>query len=149
MAIAWANCLLQRPDAAQLALEHLRRVVPAGPTHDAVHCEADVVQACIDIYGDRIDRAEALVARSLDRPEAYRPWVVGVGANIQSFCDIHSMRAEVGRDPHDRELSDLVGSSPPAATISDNAGPPTTRWRSSRAGQRPSRRPGRQIRPSA
>jgi serine/threonine-protein kinase PknK len=98
MAIAWANCLLQRPDAAQLALEHLRRVVPAGPAHDAVHCEADVVQACIDIYGDRIDRAEGLVARSLDRPEAYRPWVVGVGANIQSFCDIHSMRYRAARD---------------------------------------------------
>jgi LuxR family maltose regulon positive regulatory protein/serine/threonine-protein kinase PknK len=32
-----------------------------------MHSEADVVQACIDIYGDRIDRAEGLVALSLQR----------------------------------------------------------------------------------
>jgi hypothetical protein len=34
--------------------------------------EADVVQSCIDVYGDRTDRAEALVARSLQRCRAER-----------------------------------------------------------------------------
>ena len=32
-----------------------------------MHSEADVVQACIDVYADRTDRAEALVSRSLER----------------------------------------------------------------------------------
>jgi hypothetical protein len=36
------------------------------------------------------------------------------------------LRAEVGRNPHDRDLSDLVGSSPPAVTSSGSDGPPTT-----------------------
>ena len=92
MAVAWANCLLQRPAAAELALDDLRRVLPDGPEQEETRCEADVVQACIDIYGDRIDRAEGLVAPSLQRRDVYRPWVVAVAANIQSFCDIHSMR---------------------------------------------------------
>ena len=45
--------------------------------------EADVVQACIDVYADRTDRAETLVGRSLDRARTYRPWIVAVAANIQ------------------------------------------------------------------
>ena len=94
MALAWANCLLQRSTAAELALEDLRRVLPPAPEQQDMHSEADVVQACIDIYGDRIDRAEGLVALSLQRRDVYRPWVVAVAANIQSFCDIHSMRFE-------------------------------------------------------
>ena len=75
MAVAWANCLLQRPQAAQLALDHLRRVAPDVAEHEEthseeMHSEADVVQACIDVYADRTDRAEALVSRSLERSGA-------------------------------------------------------------------------------
>ena len=61
MAVAWANSLLQRADAAQHALDHLRRAMLVGGAHEEMHSEADVVQACIDVYGDRIDRAETLV----------------------------------------------------------------------------------------
>ena len=35
--------------------------MPVGGAHEEMHSEADVVQACIDVYGDRIDRAETLV----------------------------------------------------------------------------------------
>jgi LuxR family maltose regulon positive regulatory protein/serine/threonine-protein kinase PknK len=42
-------------------------VLPPAPEQQDMHSEADVVQACIDIYGDRIDRAEGLVALSLQR----------------------------------------------------------------------------------
>ncbi|WP_431910360.1 LuxR C-terminal-related transcriptional regulator [Amycolatopsis thermoflava] len=98
MAIAWANCLLQRIDAAQAALDDLRRVLPDGDEYEDLHNEADVVQACIDVYCDRIDRAEDLVRRSLDQGQPYRPWVMAVAANIQSFCDIHSMRFRAARD---------------------------------------------------
>ena len=36
------------------------------------------------------------------------------------------LRAEAGRDPHDRRLSDLIGELPPAARSSASAGRPTT-----------------------
>jgi LuxR family maltose regulon positive regulatory protein/serine/threonine-protein kinase PknK len=112
MAVAWANCLLQRSAEAQAALDRLRTALPSdvgpekgpenGPeralSREEVHSEADVVQACIDIYGDRIDRAEALVSRSLARAGTYRPWVVAVAANIQTFCDIHAMRYRAARE---------------------------------------------------
>ena len=39
MAVAWANCLLQRPEAAQLALDHLRRVA-AGAAERTRRCTA-------------------------------------------------------------------------------------------------------------
>lgn len=91
MAVAWANCLLQRSEAAQSSLDRLRPVLRRDASYEERCSEADVAQACIDIYGDRTDRAEALVRRSLDRADSYRPWVVGVAANIQSFCHIHAM----------------------------------------------------------
>lgn len=115
MAIAWANCLLQRSDAAQLALDGLRRALP-GADNDEMHREADVVQACIDIYGDRIDRAEELVSMSLRCADDSRPWVVAVAANIQTFCDIYSMRYRTARDRqrwarhfHDRTIGPFAG----------------------------------------
>lgn len=92
MAVAWANCLLQRSEAAQSSLDRLRPALRRDDSYEEMCSEADVAQACIDIYGDRTDRAEELVRRSLDRSGSYRPWVVGVAANIQSFCDIHAMR---------------------------------------------------------
>ena len=116
MAVAWANCLLQRADAAQHALDHLRRAMPVGGAHEEMHSEADVVQACIDVYGDRIDRAEALVRKSLARHRTYRPWVVAVAANIQTFCDIYSMRYRAAlerqrwaRPFHDRTIGPFSG----------------------------------------
>jgi serine/threonine-protein kinase PknK len=114
MAVAWANCLLQRPEAAQLALDHLRRVLPGGD--DEMRSEADVVQACIDVYADRTDRAETLVSRSLERAGTYRPWIVAVAANIQMFCDIHAMRFRDARERqrwtrpiHDRTIGPFAG----------------------------------------
>ncbi|BBG01100.1 MULTISPECIES: LuxR C-terminal-related transcriptional regulator [Pseudonocardia] len=96
MAVAWANCLLQRTAAAQAALDLLRSALPRGDA--GMEIEADVVQACIDIYNDRTDRAEGLVRRSLDRPWEHRPWVVAVGANIQTFCDFHATRHGMARE---------------------------------------------------
>lgn len=115
-AVAWANSLLQRSDAAQHALDHLRRAMPVGGAYEEMHSEADVVQACIDVYGDRIDRAEALVRKSLARHRIYRPWIVAVAANIQTFCDIYSMRyrdalerQRWARPFHDRTIGPFSG----------------------------------------
>lgn len=124
MAVSWANCLLQRAEAAQSSLDVLRSALPGAGADPGggsdelgeMRSEADVVQACIDIYGDRTDRAEGLVRTSLDRSGSYRPWVVSVAANIQSFCDIHAMRFARARERqqwarrfHDRTTGPFSG----------------------------------------
>ncbi|GLZ48819.1 hypothetical protein Acsp06_50040 [Actinomycetospora sp. NBRC 106375] len=110
MAVAWANCLLQRTREAGAALDRVRAALPSGGDEER-RSEADVVQACIDVYDDRTDRAEDLVRRSLDRAPVYRPWVVAVAANIQSFCDIHAMRYGSAQDRQRwaRPFHDRVG----------------------------------------
>ncbi|GAY17729.1 LuxR C-terminal-related transcriptional regulator [Mycobacterium sp. shizuoka-1] len=94
LAIAWANCLLQRGEQAQVSLDLARAALglglaPASATA-SVLAEANVVQACIDVYGDRIDRAADLVAPYLAANVRYRPFLVAVSANISTFVDIHS-----------------------------------------------------------
>ncbi len=92
IAIAWANCLLQRPQAAQTALHHVRTAL--GQANDDVSRdifgEVDVVQAAIDIYSDRIDRAGALVSPHIQDDPGHRPWLVAVSCNIHSFVDIQN-----------------------------------------------------------
>ena len=94
MAVAWASCLLHRTSAAQLALERLREA--DLPEH--ARSEADVVQACLDVFGDRTDRAEDLVGPCLQRAERSRPWVVAMAADIQSLCDLRAARYCAARD---------------------------------------------------
>ncbi|KWX04718.1 hypothetical protein TH66_05810 [Carbonactinospora thermoautotrophica] len=111
IAIAWANCLLHRSAAAQDALDHVRAALAvAGVTsadqrergsddgaervREDLLVEASVVQGCIDIYADRIDRAEELVAPCFVRPDSLRPWVVVVAANIATYSDIHQFDFE-------------------------------------------------------
>jgi LuxR family maltose regulon positive regulatory protein/serine/threonine-protein kinase PknK len=53
-----------------------------------MRCEADVVQACIDLFADRIDRADALVAPAIEQHGQYREFVVGVAANIRTAVDV-------------------------------------------------------------
>lgn len=92
VAIAWANCLLQRADPAQIALDHVRSALADATSgqEQGILGEADVVQACIDVYGDRIDRAADLVAPYLVAKPQARPFVVAVSANIATFVDIHT-----------------------------------------------------------
>ncbi|MGE2835757.1 LuxR C-terminal-related transcriptional regulator [Mycobacterium sp. SMC-4] len=92
MAIAWANCLLQRGARAQTALDHVRAALASTTDGSASVAlgEAGVVQAAIDIYADRIDRAAALVAPCLDDMHNYRPFTVAACANIWSFVELHT-----------------------------------------------------------
>jgi ATP/maltotriose-dependent transcriptional regulator MalT len=92
IALGWANCLLQRPIPAEDALARARSVLAAQPEVDpSLLHEVDVTQACIDVYADRFDRAEALVAASLV-PGATRPFVGAAAANIQSCADLAGFR---------------------------------------------------------
>jgi LuxR family maltose regulon positive regulatory protein/serine/threonine-protein kinase PknK len=104
IAVAWANCLLQRPQPAQTALHHVRAALAADGGHgDAkILGEVDVVQACIDVYGDRIDRAGDLVAPYVQEDPGHRPFVVAVSCNIHTFVDIQSFAYEMARKRQDR-----------------------------------------------
>lgn len=92
MAVSWANCLLQRSAAAQLALDQLRYTftVPddGGDRHQR-EVEADVVQACIDVFADRPAVVDRLVDAAIAEPDEHRPFVVGVAANLRTVVLIH------------------------------------------------------------
>jgi serine/threonine-protein kinase PknK len=92
IAIAWANCLLQRAEDSQVALDHVRAALDGAtdPAAAAILGEADVVQACTDVYRDRIDQAADLVAPCIVDEPTCRPFLVAVSANICSFVDIHT-----------------------------------------------------------
>ncbi|OYN80298.1 LuxR family transcriptional regulator [Mycolicibacterium sphagni] len=94
IAVAWANCLLQRSAQAQVSLDLARAALGSAPDSSGVLGEIDVVQACIDVYGDRIDRAADLVAPCLEENSGYRPFLVAVSANIRTFVDIHTFDYE-------------------------------------------------------
>ena len=96
IAIGWANCLLQRADDVQIALGNLRASLASATDETSAEIlgEADVVQACTDVYGDRIDRAATLVAPYILENPPYRPFLVAVSANIRTFVDIHTFAYE-------------------------------------------------------
>ncbi|OBH32211.1 LuxR family transcriptional regulator, partial [Mycobacterium sp. E1715] len=96
IAIAWAHCLLHQAPEVQVALDHVRAAAPSATDGfgAGVLGEADVVQACTDVYGDRIDRACALVAPYIVDNPPYRPFLVAVSANIRTFVDIHTFAYE-------------------------------------------------------
>ncbi|HZZ51710.1 MAG TPA: LuxR C-terminal-related transcriptional regulator [Pseudonocardia sp.] len=90
--LAWANCLLQRAIPAADALDRARSLLSTEPDVDpAMLHEIDVAQACTDVYADRFDRAERLVAPSLV-PGVTRPFVGAAAANIQSCADMVAFR---------------------------------------------------------
>ncbi|MPY99134.1 MAG: LuxR family transcriptional regulator [Actinophytocola sp.] len=99
LALAWANCLLQHEQPAEIALDHVRAAThdPAGDDL-ALSVEADVIQACIDGYGDRIAGAGPLIEPCLSTPSAYRPWVVAVAANAKAFLHLRFFEFEAARD---------------------------------------------------
>lgn len=102
MAVAWAHCLSHHPEAAQQTLDSMRTTIEESTgcsdhEKEELEAEAHVVQGAIHIYGDRIREAQSLVQPCLDNAERYRPWVVAVAANVQSYVAIHSFDFEYAR----------------------------------------------------
>lgn len=96
LAIAWANCLIHRPADARSALVGVELAlsgIDAAEARESIG-EARVVQACIDIYEDRIEGIEATLRACLDDSIAYRPWIIAVAANVLTYVLIHSFRFE-------------------------------------------------------
>lgn len=119
IAIAWANCLLHRSGPAEVALTHVRRALSDDSRVEARQLveEADVVQACIDIYGDRLDRVSELVQAQFGEGSKRRPWPVAVSANIDSFVSLQNAdyRAAQDRQGWARESLDMSAMGPFAA----------------------------------
>ncbi|HSN37742.1 MAG TPA: LuxR C-terminal-related transcriptional regulator [Arthrobacter sp.] len=93
-AIAWAHTLLNQSGAAQRALNLAEAVMPADATlteHDRFELgvEGLVVQSCIDMYGDRVNRVDELDGKCFAQADLLRPWIVSVAANVSTFKKIH------------------------------------------------------------
>ncbi|WP_427170023.1 LuxR C-terminal-related transcriptional regulator [Arthrobacter sp. 92] len=94
MAVAWAHTLLHQSAAAQTALDLAENVMPTDATlneHDRFELgvEGLVVQSCIDMYGDRVNRVEELDEKCFAQADLLRPWIVSVAANVSTFKKIH------------------------------------------------------------
>jgi serine/threonine-protein kinase PknK len=94
MAIAWANTLLHLADAAQTALDRAEAALQtedslSAPDRFELGVEALVVQCCIDMYGDKVDRIDELDDACFAHADRLRPWIVSVAANISTFKKIH------------------------------------------------------------
>ncbi|WP_227429703.1 LuxR C-terminal-related transcriptional regulator [Psychrobacter sp. I-STPA6b] len=92
MAIAWAYCLTHHQHEAQQALDIVKQVL-ADKEHaneKSIRIEMQVLQACIDMYADRLDRVEQLLPTQFDEEENLNPWVRVVANNIITYVLIHS-----------------------------------------------------------
>jgi len=94
LALAWANCLLQRERSAEVALDHVRS---AALDQHAFGVEADVIKACVDSYGDRIDDIARRIEACLAEPDVYRPWAVAVAANTKAYLHLRSFEFRMAR----------------------------------------------------
>jgi ATP/maltotriose-dependent transcriptional regulator MalT len=90
LTIAWANILLQRTAPANVALNRFEAALPRADLPDAadLRVEADVVRAVAEMFADRADNLDALVAEALSRPDTLHPRVPGVAGNIAAFAAI-------------------------------------------------------------
>ncbi len=95
LALGWANCLTHRMEDADIALHRFHAWLDSGGADDdalRMRADAELLQACIDIYSDRIGDIGQRLRPILDKPESYTPWIVAVAANVLSFRRIHTNR---------------------------------------------------------
>ena len=73
LVIAWANILLQRRAPANAALNRFEAALGSAELTDAsradLRVEADVLRGVADIFADRSDRVDSLVAEAFSRPD--------------------------------------------------------------------------------
>ena len=93
LTLAWANILLQRMAPAAAALKSFEAAMDRADLADAIRAdlrvEADVLRGVGDIFDDRVDAIEHLVAEALARPNTFHPRVGGVAGNLAAFAAIY------------------------------------------------------------
>ncbi len=91
--IAWANTLLQRSVPAAGALNRfeaaLVRADLADSTRADLRAEADVLRAVAEIFADRVERVDDLLAETMSRPDTLHPRVPGTAGNAAAFAAIY------------------------------------------------------------
>ncbi len=91
--IAWANILLQRSVPAAGALNRFEAALGRAGFSDAtqadLRAEADVLRAVGEIFADRVERVDDLVAEAMSRPDTMHPRVPGVAGNAAAFAAIY------------------------------------------------------------
>lgn len=92
LAIAWAHCLTHHPQKAQQALNFVEIALANKKySNEAnIRIEARVLQACINMYADRLDKIEQILPTHFDKEDNHNPWVVVVANNIQTYVLIHN-----------------------------------------------------------
>ena len=82
LTIAWANILLQRAAPTYAALSRFDTAMVGTDLSAALQAdlraEADAVRAVAEIFADRVDAVDDLVAVALSRPDIFNPRVAGV-----------------------------------------------------------------------
>ncbi|HME15066.1 MAG TPA: serine/threonine-protein kinase PknK, partial [Mycobacterium sp.] len=93
LTIAWANILLQRAAPAAAALKSFEAALDRADLNDATRAdlrvEADVLRAVADMFADRMDGIDHLVAEALSRPDTFHPRVPGVAGNCAALAAIY------------------------------------------------------------
>lgn len=119
LAIGWSNCLLQRLEPAQAALDRIRAAVldDRDGSWEYLRGEVDILQSCVDAFRDRIDRAGALTAPFIDDPGKHRAFLNAVAANIQVFIDIQHFRFDDARSRLRTSLPQYAATQGPFAEV--------------------------------
>jgi ATP/maltotriose-dependent transcriptional regulator MalT len=93
LTVAWANILLQRLAPAAAALKSFEVALDRADLTDATRAdlriEADVMSGVAEIFADRVESIDHLVAEALSRPDTFHPRVPGVAANLAAFAAIY------------------------------------------------------------
>ena len=96
LAIAWAHCLTHHPQKAQHALNLVEMALLHKPyTNQAnIRIEARVLQACVHMYADRLDKTDKILPTNFAKEDNHNPWVVVVANNIKTYVLIHNYQFE-------------------------------------------------------
>lgn len=101
MAVAWANVLIGRADAAHTALGRVEAALAtrqgSGIDVADLRAEAQVVEAVTRGMADRTDGIDELVSECLSRPDTLAPIVVSVAANVATFSAIYRFDFDAAR----------------------------------------------------
>ncbi|HSS23018.1 MAG TPA: protein kinase, partial [Mycobacterium sp.] len=99
LTIAWANILLQRPAPTNAALNRFEAAIDhadlSGAMRADLRAEADVVRGVAEMFADRMDAVDDLVAVALSKPDTFHPRVAGVARNVAALAAIYRFEFDV------------------------------------------------------
>ncbi len=93
LVIAWAHILLQHSVRAAGALNRFEAALDRANLSDAtqadLRAEADVLRAVAEVFADRVEHVDDLLAETMSRPDTLHPRVPGTAGNAAAFAAIY------------------------------------------------------------